>query len=293
MNSRYSFLCRNYCCAIALAFIVFSCSKEDASVTTPGTSAAKEITNESYGTNAEQVMDVYLPADRTTTDTKSILLVHGGSWNSGDKSDFNEYIKTIKEKRPGYALFNLNYRLAIDSSTVFPTQENDIRKAVEFISQKRQDYSVSDDFVILGISAGGHLALLQAYKYEAPVKAKAVISFFGPTDLQKLYDSASNSLVRAALTNVVGATPAENPGIYSESSPINFVTSHSPPTLLLQGGQDQLVPRYQAELLQARLVTFGVQNQYVFYPHEGHGWTGDSLDDSFEKILQFLKDYVE
>ena len=64
---------------------------------------------------------------------------------------------------------------------------------------------ISDKFVLLGASAGGHLSLLHAYKYTTPVKIKAVVDFFGPTDLVDMYNNpASIFAPPAAIAAVVG-----------------------------------------------------------------------------------------
>src|SRR6186997_46427 len=163
--------------------------------------------NVSYGNNAQQKMDVYLPANRSTSNTKVIIMIHGGGWNTGDKADFNEYVDSLKKREPSYAIFNINYRLA-NTPDLFPAQELDVKTAVEFIYNKRQEYKVSDKFVLIGASAGAHLALLQGYKYSAPIKPKAIIDFFGPTDLVALYNNPPNLLVQPTLFSVTGGTPA-------------------------------------------------------------------------------------
>jgi acetyl esterase/lipase len=56
--------------------------------------AEQTILNVSYGADTAQRMDVYLPANRTTTDTKVLVLVHGGAWSTGDKTEFNEFIRS-------------------------------------------------------------------------------------------------------------------------------------------------------------------------------------------------------
>ena len=248
--------------------------------------------NVSYGTSTRQKMDVYLPAGRSSIATKVIIMIHGGAWNSGDKSEFNEYVDSLKKRDPAYAIFNLNYRLA-DPPDLFPSQEQDIKAAVEFIYNKRSEYLISDKFVLIGASAGAHLALLQGYKYSTPVKPKAIIDFFGPTDLVELYNNPSNPLVQALLVAVTGATPASNNTLYSQSSPINFISSESPPTMILHGGTDIIVPSSQSDLLNTRLISAGVTRQYISYPAEGHGWVGATLSDSFDKILAFLAANVQ
>jgi len=273
---------------LLLSLFFSSCKKDD------GTEQDMSVTmlNVSYGTNAQHKMDVYLPSDRSTTTTKVIIMIHGGGWNSGDKADFNEYVDSLKKREPSYAIFNINYRLA-NSPDLFPAQEQDVKAVVEFINSKRQEYKISDKFVLVGASAGGHLALLQGYKYSTPIKPKAIIDFFGPTDLVTLYNNPPNPLVQLALLSVTGGTPATSNTLYTQSSPINFVSSQSPPTMILHGGIDIVVSPSQSVSLDTKLFIAGVTHQYVFYPAEGHGWVGANLADSFNKIQAFLAANVD
>ena len=263
---------------LPLTIVFSSCQKDNESNT------AVTMANVSYGSNK---MDVYLPAGRSATTTKVMILIHGGGWSTGDKTDFTEYVDSLKKREPTYAIFNINYRLA-NAPNIFPAQEQDVKAAVEFIYNKRTEYKISDKFVLIGGSAGGHLALLQGYKYSTPVKPKAIVDFFGPTDLIDLYNNPPNPLVTLLLNGVTGATPTTNNTLYTQSSPINFVTAQSPPTILLQGGVDIVVSPSQSVLLNNKLTTVGVVHQYVFYPTEGHGWVGANLSDSFNKIQAFL-----
>jgi len=283
-----------YLFVLLLGFNLFtSCKKEIDNGQQPEKPSEPEATyiDVSYGNDPLQKMDVYLPAGRTDT-TKVLILVHGGGWTIGDKSEFTGYIPAIKQKLPGYALVNINYRLNQGPANPFPAQENDVKAAVSFVHSKRAEYKISEKFVLLGTSAGGHLALLHAYKYNAPVKIKAAVSFFGPTDMVALYN-AQSSAFQSALQTLLGGTPTGNPSMYQQSSPIQFATNQSPPTILLHGGADFVVPPAQSETLKNKLQSLGVVNQYVFYPTEGHGWFGATLDDSFNKIAAFLRANVQ
>ena len=271
-----------------LAVLISSCKKDD------GTPQDGSVTmmNVSYGANTQQKMDVYLPANRSTASTKVMILIHGGGWNTGDKSDFNAYVDSLKKREPSYAIFNLNYRLA-NTPDLFPAQEQDIKAAVEFIYNKRGEYLISDKFVLVGASAGAHLALLQGYKYPAPVKPKAIIDFFGPCDLIDLYNNPQNQLVQPLLIAVTAATPTSNTTLYMQSSPVNFISAQSSPTMILHGGVDIVVSPSQSVLLNIKLTISGVTHQYVVYPTEGHGWVGANLTDSFDKIQAFLAANVQ
>jgi acetyl esterase/lipase len=272
---------------IVASLILVSCKKNN-EIQVPD-QPAQTISNVFYGNDPKQKMDVYLPANRNATATKVIILVHGGGWTEGDKDDFAGYIAILQQRLPDYAIVNINYRLAAANTNLFPAQENDIKSAVEFVVSKANEYKISQRIVLLGASAGAHLALLYGYKYTTPVIIKAIISFFGPTDLVEMYNNPPNPLVPLLLKTVTGTTPIENLSIYTQSSSINFITNQSPPTLLLHGGADNLVSVSQSTLLQSKLQQSGIVNQLVIYPTEGHGWLGANLNDSFNRIDTFLK----
>ena len=72
--------------------------------------------NVSYGDDPQQVYDLYLPANRSSSKTKVIVLVHGGGWTEGDKEDMSGFIPFIQNDFPNHAIVNLNYELASNST---------------------------------------------------------------------------------------------------------------------------------------------------------------------------------
>ena len=272
--------------------VLFSCSKDD-EVVQPSGIQATTLLNQSYGSDVNQVMDIYLPPDRNVSTTRTIVLIHGGGWTGGDKSSEAPFIDTLKRRFPDYAIFNLNYRLSTGAASLFPTQEMDVKLAFEYIYAHRNEYIISDKFVFAGESAGAHLALLQAYKYNSPVKIKAVISFFAPTDLTDMYNNPvnANPLIPAVLAQTIGVTPVQDPAIYFSSSPVNFITtSTGVPTILFHGENDPLVAPSQSETVKNKLELAGIPVSYTLYPGLGHGtdWGADTFTDAFSKIQIFL-----
>ena len=253
---------------------------------------AETLNNIFYGNDTAQKMDIYLPAGRTTDTTKMIILVHGGAWLEGDKKDFNSYVTILKQRLSGYAIANINYRLANIAANHFPTQENDMKAAVDFLVQKSTEYRISQKFVLLGASAGAHMALLQAYKYSTP-KIKAVVDFFGPVDMVSLYNSA-NLNTQFAMQILLSGTPVTNPSIYQQSSPINFADAQDPPTIIFHGDMDVVVNASQSTLLKNKLETLGIANQLTIYPGLEHDvWPPAIMNDSFDKIEKFIKANVQ
>lgn len=275
-----------------LSFLLVSCQKETDTDNPPPVTEAVTQLNVAYAADPQQKMDIYLPAGRSTATTKVLIMIHGGGWTQGDKSEFTTYVDTLKKRLPGYAIFNINYRLANGTANFFPTQENDVKTALDFIYAKRNEYKISETWVLLGASAGGHLALLQVYKYTSPVKIKAVVDFFGPTQLTNMYNFPANPLIPLLLIQVTGGNPTTHATLYQQSSPMTFITAQSPPTIILHGGADIVVAPSQSVMLRDQLQTAGVPNQYVFYPTESHGWTGANMVDSFDKIMAFLSTHV-
>jgi len=288
-----------HCLFLFLVVGLISCSKENSNDNGTTTGSAKTMLNVAYGNSTAQVMDIYLPANRTTAITRVMVLIHGGGWTSQDKQDalFAPFVDSIRRRLPDYAVFNINYRLSAKPLNVFPTQEMDVKAAVEFIVSKKNEYGISDKFVFVGASAGAHLAMLHAYKYNSPVKAKAVVSFFGPSDLTEMYNNPAggNTLISAVMADAIGKTPAQDPLIYTNSSPVNFISSNTAmPTILFHGAIDPLVRPQQSVAVQTKLTMAGIASQYVLYPSGGHGdWDAATFTDAFNKIQAFLSLHVQ
>ena len=250
--------------------------------------------NEAYGVNAAKKMDIYLPAGRDSINTKVILFVHGGSWSGGDKNEFDSAIAVLKNKLPDYAMFNMNYRLA-NRQHRFPAQMEDVQSAINFIINKADSYKINvNKIVLIGASAGAHLALLQAYKNNSDGRIKAVVDLFGPSDLVSLYN---NHPVPAAsqpvLINFLGATPVTNSTLYHDASPINYVTSQTVPTLIFHGDADYIVPISQSIALKNKLQAANVKVEMTVYKNESHGWYGQNLLDTYAKTVDFIKQNVK
>ncbi len=279
---------------VSLTIVCVSCKKEHSIATNK--LAAASYTNVAYGSDPLQKLDVILPEGRSTVTTKVIVMIHGGAWSSGDKTELAQVVDSFKKKFPDYAIFNINYRLSASPANLFPTQENDVKSAMEFIYSKKTEYLISDKWALVGISAGGHLAMLQGYKYNSPVVPKAIVSLSGPSDLPDMYQNPAggNPLISALLVSIVGKSPAQDPQLYFNSSPVNFITATSPPTLLLYGDVDPLVTPHQAVLVKDKLQAAGVANQYVLYTGAAHvdTWSTIVFNDAFGKIEIFINAHV-
>jgi acetyl esterase/lipase len=260
-------------------------------VQTPETNiAADTFLNIAYGNNALQRMDIYLPENRSSAKTPSLILLHGGGWNSGSRHSLSAYIDSFKRRMASYAIFNIDYRL-VSANTHFTDQATDIKSAVDFIAAHSKEYNINPEkFVMVGISAGAHLALLQSYKYSSPNIA-AVVDFFGPADLISMYNNPWNAMIPHLMESAIGGTPQTNDD-YRQLSPVSFINADTPPTLIFHGKQDYVVDVSQSQRLQTKLQQAGIKHKLVIYPNAGHGWFGNTLSDSFDKMKLFLDEVM-
>ena len=249
------------------------------------------LENVSYGTHERNKMDVILPAGRSNSRTKILVLIHGGGWISGDKSDFQallnaDNLENIKREFPNIAVFMINYRLATNASMQYPAAEQDVKAAIEFIFRNANTYQVNSDVTyILGGSAGAHLAALYAVKNPSP-RIKGVIGIAGPYELKSLYAEGNNE-ARQVLEAFLGGTPQTKEQLYFNASPYNYIEPTSTKYLLLHGRNDQLVPISQAEKFESALKSKSIDVQ-KFYYSGGHGIPPEHVLQSLVTIRDFL-----
>ena len=275
---------------VALCLLLFYASCSSDQDIEPDFLAARELLNESYGNDPKQKMDVYLPAGRTQSETPVLIYIHGGAWIDGDKSEFLQFKPLLEKEFPGYAFISLNYRL-FDFSTgknSILDQEKDIIAAFNSIENQLADWNISDDIIISGASAGGHLALLHALKNNTS-DLKAAIAFFPPTDLTELYKF--NNLTALGLSAVLGGTPTTAALNYQSTSPINYVDSKDVPTIFFHGNLDTVVPISQSELLKNALQIAGVRHQFTVVPGQGHGFPPAINEQLIKQAKEFIGEF--
>jgi len=272
--------------------LFFGCSKDSADTEAPvepEVVEAYEALNVAYGSDTNQVFDIYLPKNRTTS-TKTLILVHGGSWVSGDKADMNVIKAFLAALHPDVGIINMNYKLAGLGNPPFPMQTDDISAVVEYLSENKSSLIISDDIGFIGVSAGAHLALLWSYAYDVDNQVDMVCSIVGPVNFTDPAYYESTNPEYQAIYQLFGNSAVE---FLEFVSPFHRATASSPPTQLFYGGMDPLVPSSQGNDMAARLSELGVTHQFQFYPEEGHGWEGPNQVDTITKISTYIETYIE
>ena len=214
------------------------------------------------GGTPEQTGDLYLP--RSLGDHPAVLLIHGGGWKWGSRSDPAVSYIAPRLAANGYEVFSINYRL-IGSGGQFPNDLIDCKNALAWMLLHAQRLHIKrNDIFVAGCSAGAHLALMTAYtavgKYfpssaypQVHLRVKAAIGFYTPTNLMLIGGLSPRSwaykLVHAYLKKWLTLHPIN--GLLS-ASPIYYL-KHAVPTLLFQGSRDLLVPPIEASIMVAAM----------------------------------------
>jgi dipeptidyl aminopeptidase/acylaminoacyl peptidase len=137
---------------------------------------------------------------------------------------------------------------------------------------------------IRGGSAGGWTVLSALVRGGA---FAAGISRYGVADLRMLV-AETHDFEASYVDGLVGPLP-EYDDVYVERSPLTHADRIGVPVLLLQGGEDRVVPPSQSEAIRDALATRGVDHEYVLYPAEGHGFrSAETIIDALERELTFL-----
>lgn len=196
-------------------------------------------------------VDVYAPRDEPSADSGDrpvLVQVYGGAWQRGEPSDFAEFAEYFAAR--GWVVFAIDYRHA--PAFRHPAQLDDVREAMTWIGTHAARYRADTSrMVLIGRSAGAHLAMLAAYTPGAS-RVRGVISYYGPVDLAEGYRSPPSPDpldVRAVERAFLGGTLAQLPEAYKSASPMSYASAAQPPTLLVYGGRDHIVePRFGRQL---------------------------------------------
>jgi acetyl esterase/lipase/outer membrane protein assembly factor BamB len=267
-------------------------------------------------------MDIFRPKEHANG--AAIILVVSGGWVSGHdwidpmlKAGFMaEYLKR------GYTVFAVVH--GSQPQYTIPEILGDMHRAVRFIRYHAGDYHIDPDRIgITGGSAGGHLSLMQGTagdrgnpKAPDPVdrtssRVQAVACFFPPTDFLNYgkkgeialgcgilkdfrapfdfreFDQRTHAFER--ITDV-----GKILGIGRQISPVYHANAETPPTLIVHGDADNLVPIQQAQLMTEKLKQLGVPAKLIPRKGKGHGWPNwekdnAALADWFDKYLAKAK----
>jgi acetyl esterase/lipase len=253
------------------------------------------------GTDRELLCDIWRPANGSVSGLAYVYM-HGSGWAAFDKDlGTRPYFRHLVAQ--GHTVMDVGYRLIPEVDLY--DMIGDVKHAIAWLKANAPRYGVDPDKIVLGGgSAGCHLALLAGYAPHHPeltpedlagvdLSACGILSFYGPTNLVDGHDRwvkpemapvpigteiepKERFRLAGRMDILMGGHPQDIPDKYQLASPTTHVHPGSPPTLLIQGDQDLLVPVEDTRAHYAKLAKCGVPAINVVYP-----WT----DHAFDLIL--------
>jgi acetyl esterase/lipase len=261
-------------------------------------------------------MDVFTP----TKDAKGVgvIVVVSGGFISSHEAILPALIQPLTNR--GYMAFAVVH--GSQPRYTIPEIIEDMNRAVRFIRFHAADYGIDPEQIgAAGASAGGHLALMLGTagrlgdpQAKDPVdrcssRVQAVACFFPPTDFlnygkpgnQKIRPMDHDRRFRAAFDyreldkQTMLWVPITDPRrlyeIARDISPISHVTKDDPPTLIIHGDKDQLVPLQQSERIVDELKKAGVETKLIVKKGAGHGWLG--LEKDLLQLVEWFDGHLK
>jgi acetyl esterase/lipase len=274
--------------------IILSCSASVTAADPNYTRKEDVIYGRKFGTAL--TFDVFTPKEKANG--AAVIFVVSGGWYSDHNAINLQFIQPVLDR--GYTVFAVVHG-SQPKFTILDAM-SDLQRAVRFIRHHAADYQIDPNRIgIMGGSAGGHLSCMQGVAgtlgqadAKDPVeressRVQAVACFFPPTDFLNYGKDGENAMGRGILKDYRGAfdfqqiDPAKKEfvpitdearigEIAKQISPVYHVTADDPPTMIIHGDADFLVPIQQAKSLCEKLTAVKVPNELVVRPGQAHGW---------------------
>jgi acetyl esterase/lipase len=228
------------------------------------------------GSDCAETMDLYLPAGESGHRRPAVVVIHGGGFCGGGKSNARERSICADLTGEGYVCASIDYALSTreDRWSAFPQCLQDAKSAVAFLRQHADEHGVDPARIgAIGGSAGGTISLWLALTGERD-------------DLRPASISADTSVAVQVAVNLYGPTDFSLPlpfttpsSLLDRVSPVLLARAGAPPILTVHGTADKLVsvdhPRVLADALnrvnvpnQVKLVDGGVHGMDLQPPQE-------------------------
>lgn len=232
-----------------------------------------------------------------------IMFMRGAAFFKPNPSSFNSLYIRLAEK--GYAVVVPEYRPSTVSP--FPAQMQDCKTAIRYVRRNAERLGFDPNRIALfGDSAGGHTALMAGFtgdndpdtpEYaDTSAVVSCIVDWYGPTDFVKMnyYPSSQDHSPAQCPEGMElgGVNVLENPDKSREASPMTYLSEDKPipPTLIMHGGRDLLVPFNQSCRLYAVMRALGKDVTFYKLDNASHAAYGFRSDQAIKLVLDWLKD---
>ena len=240
-------------------------------------------------------LDLYRPSAMPSAAMPLVIWVHGGGWSKGSKTNCPAAWLATK----GYSVASLDFRLLPENP--WPAQIEDPVAALRWLRKESGKYGFdAERSAAMGGSSGGHVVALWGTLTLPPGdKVKAVVDWYGPTDLLTMPPNVlSEQRTRAELAKangalLLGGIVMDQPEKAKAVSALHQVSKDDVPFLIMHGAADTSVPVDQSERLHTALKAAGVESTLKLLPGVGHGGKEFDSAESRTLILTFLDKHLK
>lgn len=231
-----------------------------------------------YGEDASQYGELRLPAGRGPHPV--VVLIHGGCFKAayGNPRDLAPMADALKAG--GIATWNIEYRRLGEPGGGWPETYRDVGRAVDHLRTLAGQHVLDlGRVVIVGHSAGGHLAMWAAARARlptgsaiamaGPLPVRGVMDLAGPVDLTANIPGYEGLCRDTVITTLLGGTPATVPERYAHTSAIKLLPLGIPQVLVI-GEHEDFVPRPLAEAYAQAAARAGDPVRLIVIPRVGH-----------------------
>ena len=232
----------------------------------------------SYGADPMQKVDVWLPKGAGPFPT--VLMVHGGCWQSAIADRTLMDWAAADLRRAGYAVWNIDYRGVDRPGGGYPGTFRDAGKAADLLARDAARFGLDTRRIVaVGHSAGGHLALWLAARPNLPktsplaggdpLRIGHVVALGALPDLETTAASPDNGCGTEVVARLVGPKTAAHPDPFADTSVARLLPVGVPQDLV-NGVEDRIIPYRMPVDYAAKARAAGDMVQLHTVPDTGH-----------------------
>lgn len=222
-------------------------------------------------------LDAYLFNSKTVL--PAVIILHGGGWNSGNKSMMQPLAQEIASK--GYHCFALEYRFADEA--IYPAAIEDVVTAIDYLVDNANEYAIDTrNLAVLGCSSGGQMASLIGTKFNQNIKAivnlDGILAFHHP-----------ESQEGKAASHWLGGTYEQKPNVWYDASALSHVNKNTTSFLFINSqnerfhaGRDEMIAKMKTFNIDVKVETIH-DSPHTFWLF--HPW--------FEKTTNYIVTFLD
>jgi len=245
----------------------------------------RELVFKSFGDKPLK-LHIFEPPGGAPRPAPAIVFFFGGGWQGGSPSQFYSQARHLADL--GVWACSAEYRVKSRDNVSPYDCVKDGRSAVRFLRAHAKELRIDPERVAAGGgSAGGHVAVCAGLlrDYDHPDEDPRVS---GRPDLLVLFNPVLDTSPTGFAHHRLGPR-------YDEINPLSHAGAHAPPTLVMVGTEDPILPLPTARIFQSRMKAVGADCQLKTYPDQKHGffnWRPEGnpyYDQTLAEMEDFLK----